>query len=391
MGVTIGISSSVRRSRRGRMFDPPLSVTLAAVSGREGRGGRGPFTEKSFYLGEFRDRTLLLSGPRDELAKREPLEAVLADLERNPTGVVVVSSDRAVVESLAKTPVLSAPGERLPGSVGRALGLGPRVGLVVGDEGGLPAACRRLASRLGIAKLVWMDPQGGLVRRRGGPQSFVGLEELAKLLQAGVPGESPRRVALLREVETALRDGLPAVNLCTAEGLADELFTYAGSGTLFSRQRYVEVRPLGVDDFEAAQDLIARGVAEGYLAPRGPEEVDRIFSYSFGAFIEGRHLAGIGALLPDAQAGSGEIASLYALTRFVGEGVGGHLVSGLCGRARDLGLAYVFACTTTERVVGFFERNGFRSVPPDAVPAAKWRDYDPARRASVRCLRRDLV
>ena len=52
----------------------------------------------------------------------------------------------------------------------------------------------------------------------------------------------------------------------------------------------------------------------------------------------------------------GEISSLYTLTRFLGEGVGGHLVSFALECAAELGFRYVFACTTSERVQTFFER-----------------------------------
>jgi amino-acid N-acetyltransferase len=201
-------------------------------------------------------------------------------------------------------------------------------------------------------------------------------------------GERPERIGLLREIERALDAGVAAVNLSTLEGLADELFTYAGSGTLFSRKRYVEVRPLGLDDYDPANDLIARGVAEGYLAPRTPEDVEAVLVNGFGAFVEGVHLAGIGALL--AQGSGGEIASLYTLTRFLGGGIGGHLIRFAVERANQAGMRFVFACTTSERVVAFFEANGFRAVGPDEIPDAKWDGYDPERRARLRCLRLDL-
>ena len=87
----------------------------------------------------------------------------------------------------------------------------------------------------------------------------------------------------------------------------------------------------------------------------------------------------------------GELASLYTLTRFLGEGVGAQIVSHVLVRARELGLTYVYACTTSERVVAFFERNGFRRVSCDELPASKWSGYDPARRALLACLRNDLV
>jgi GNAT superfamily N-acetyltransferase len=142
----------------------------------------------------------------------------------------------------------------------------------------------------------------------------------------------------LREIDAALRGGVDAVNLCTAAGLDEELFSYAGSGTLFTETRYVDVRPLGIDDFPAASDLFARGVAEGFLALRSEPEVDRVLANGYGAFVERSHLAGIGALVPHPESGTGEIASLYTLTRFLGEGIGGHIVSALCQVARERGL-----------------------------------------------------
>jgi N-acetylglutamate synthase-like GNAT family acetyltransferase len=143
--------------------------------------------------------------------------------------------------------------------------------------------------------------------------------------------------------------------------------------------------------FAAASDLFARGVAEGFLALRSEPEVDRVLAHGYGAFVERSHLAGIGALVPHPESGTGEIASLYTLTRFLGEGIGGYIVSALCQVARERGYPRVFACTTSKRVAGFFERNGFRHVGAGEIPAEKWRDYDPARRARVFCLLRDLA
>src|SRR5262249_50563241 len=174
--------------------------------------------------------------------------------------------------------------------------------------------------------------------------------------------------------------GVPAVNVCTLEGLSDELFTYAGSGTLFTEERYVVVRKLGLDDFDAASDLIARGTAEGYLAPRTEEQLDAVLASGFGAFVEGYHLAGVGPLLVGQPGDCAEVASLYTLTRFLGEGVGSHLVSYALERARERALAFVYACTTSDGVGRFFQLHGFRPAQPDEVPAAKWRGYDPERR-----------
>jgi amino-acid N-acetyltransferase len=361
---------------------------MASVGEASGRAGS--FSEKAFYLREFRGRTLALAIPAESLRDLAALEPVLEELEGNATRAVLISPAPSVLESLPGTKVLAAAGEDLEGAVWRGFADALRVGLVVEGERPFPGRCREIALRLGISKLVWIDPEGGLARADGSRHSFVDLEELRALAADGFPSASRARAALLSEIERALAAGLPAVNLCSAEGLADELFTYSGAGTLFTRERYVEVRRLGIDDYDAADDLIARGVDEGYLAPRSPAEVDRVLANGLGAFVEGSHLAGIGALLDHPEAGAGEIASLYTLTRFLGEGIGGHLVRFALELGRERGHVFVFACTTSERVVSFFEREGFRRAHPDEIPPAKWRGYDPARRTRATCLRRDL-
>jgi amino-acid N-acetyltransferase len=352
--------------------------------------GATPFSEKAFYLREFQGRTLALAIPARDRTDVAPLVPILLELEANRTRVVLISPAPSALEALPGTKLLAASGETLEGAVWRGFADAPRVGLVVEGERAFAPACAEIALRLGVPKLVWIDADGGLVHTDGSRLSFVDLEELRGLRGDGFARESAERAALLAEVERALVSGLPAVNLCTPEGLADELFTYAGVGTLFTRERYVEVRRLGIDDYDAADDLVARGVAEGYLAPRSPAEVDRVLASGFGAFVEGRYLAGIGALLDHPGAGAGEIASLYTLTRFLGEGVGAHLVAFALECAREHGHRYAFACTTSERVVRFFERQGFGRVDSDAVPPAKWRGYDPERRARAVCLRRVL-
>ena len=353
------------------------------------RSNAAPFSEKGFYLNEFRGRTIAIAGAAADLRAGEPLESVLKELEANRTRALIFCVEPGALEALSVPKRVAAGAERLEACVWRAFAEAPRVGLVVESEPALASVCRETVLRLGITKLVWLEGKGGLVRADGSRESFVDLKALRERLRAGRGGETPAREALLHEIERALEAGVPAVNLCSARGLGDELFTYAGSGTLFTRQRYVSVRRLGLDDFDAANDLVVRGMAEGYLAPRSPEEVEQVLASGFGAFVEDRHLAGIGALLFHESSGAGEIASLYTLTRFLGEGVGAHLVRFALEQARERGCPYVFACTTSERVVGFFEREDFCRVSPDEVPPEKWRDYDPNRKARATCLRRD--
>jgi amino-acid N-acetyltransferase len=362
---------------------------LAALQATEPPGTQ-PFSEKGFYLDEFRGRTLAIAASAPALEPIESVRSVLAQLAENHTRAVLLSNDPSVLESLCGTPALGADADRLETAVWRGFARAARVGLHVTSGPHFESSCHAIALRLGLSKLVWIDPDAGLRRPDGRRDSFIDLEALRGLLRDEPCDEPGLRLALLREIERALAAGLPAVNLCSAAGLGDELFTYAGSGTLFTRERYIRVRRLTLDDFDAANDLVARGVSEGYLAHRAPEEIERVLASGFGAFVEGRHLAGIGALLGHDSAGAGEIASLYTLTRFLGEGVGGHLVSFGVESARKAGCGYVFACTTSPRVAEFFEREGFRRVAANEIPPEKWQGYDPERRSRVVCLRQDL-
>ncbi len=348
-----------------------------------------PFTEKGFYLSELRDRTIAIAVPAGLLREGAVLEPVLKDLESNRTRVILISDGAEALASLAGSEPLSA-GEpaTLPGHVWRRLGHNLRIGVLMDDSQCFGAACCQIVLALGIRKLVWVDAQGGLIRANGERDSFIDAAELrdriAEVEPSGPPGE------ILVHAEAMLSAGVAAVNLCTLSGVADELFTYDGSGTLFTREGYVVVRRLGLDDFDAAADLIERGMAEGYLAPRTPEQIERVLESAFGALIGGNHLAGLGTLLTYGDDQAAEIASLYTLTRFVGEGVGSHLVRFAVERASEQGCRFVFACTTSPRVTAFFERNGFRKVDRGEVPETKWRAYDPTRRSQVVCLRRDL-
>lgn len=347
-------------------------------------GARRDFSEKEFYLAEFRGRSLGIALPAGALEPAPGFATALDELAANPTRVALLSPDRAFLEKHLGDAPVDAGDPWIEARLWRQVAQLGRAGVAVPPERPLAAVARSLALRLGFAKLVWVDPDGPFLGPDGRRLAFVDLDELRGGRLGG------QREALAAQIRAMLEAGLPSVNVCTLPGLADDLFTYAGTGTLFTRERYVVVRPLTLDEFDAAWDLLRRGVEEGYLAPRPPDEVDRILACALGVFVEGRHLAGIGALLPHAADRAAEIASLYALTRFHGEGIARHLVAQALERARDDGLDYVFACTTSDRVVRFFERQGFAQVEPAAVPRSKWAAYDPERRARVRCLRCDL-
>lgn len=380
------------------------------------------FEEKDFYLEEFRGRSVLIAVAPAVTAARPDLRglaATVADLVRNETRVLLwwpaggPAAERRLLTALARARALErGRGVRRPpplvreadGGTGAAAALraalwerlrrGRLCVLAVRDGTGFPSRVAALAATLRVPKLVLVDEHGGLA---SGTQrlSFVDEHVLETVLHQGEAEWSGlgHRRALLAAVRTAIAGGVEAVNVCRLDGLAEELFTYEGSGTLFTQGDYCRVAPLGIDDFAQAERLLDRGQREGLLKPRSPAEIAEVLAGGFGATICSRHLAGVAGLLtaPYVEERAGEIVGLYTITRFKGEGLGGRLVRELLDQAARQGLRYVFACAVDERAQQFFERQGFARVAPEAVPAAKWRGYDARRRARVSVFRYDFA
>ena len=101
--------------------------------------------------------------------------------------------------------------------------------------------------------------------------------------------------------------------------------------------------------------------------------------------LEGRRLAGIAGLRRDGYTRQklAEVVGLYTITRFQGEGVGVRLLEELALVAARDGARALFACTSSDRALAFFERNGFSAVDAERVPAAKWEARTHARPSAV--------
>jgi amino-acid N-acetyltransferase len=170
------------------------------------------------------------------------------------------------------------------------------------------------------------------------------------------------------------------------------LFTYEGCGTLFTLTDYCWVERLGIDDFYEVEKLMERGEREGYLKGRTPQEITRLLLHGYGARLGTApgELAGFCSLLPYAEDKAGEIAGLYTITRFQGEGIGGRLISTMVHEGEQRGFTYLFACTTQEGAQRLFERHGLLRVTPGDVPAVKWRGYNPERLQQIAVYRREL-
>jgi N-acetylglutamate synthase-like GNAT family acetyltransferase len=234
---------------------------------------------------------------------------------------------------------------------------------------------------------VVVDERGG-VRSSDEVRSFITADALARLARKR-PNHSGWTKGELRELRATVVAGVDSVNLTSADTLGEEMFSYKGAGTLITATEYCRVERLRLDDFAQALTLLDRGEREGFLLERTPRQRARLLLSAYGAWFEGHRLAGLAALETDAYKKErlGEVVGLYTITRFTGEGVGVRILEALAAEAAERGCTAMFACTSNVRAAGFFERNGFRPVDPDELPARKWK----GRRAPLpECFWRDM-
>jgi N-acetylglutamate synthase-like GNAT family acetyltransferase len=362
----------------------------------------GPvFTEKSFYLEEFYGKSLLFalvppSGER--LTELDSLNRTLGELRRNQTRCILIASTRALPRLMRRlgrraprhTPLRFNPatGSRSrpypPDSAISALWQALREGPIVAaeaetdDPGDLVIFAQQLSSRLRVFKLLLLDRAGGLVDGAGNRHSFVQVGRVRGILKNV---HSAHRRGLVRAAHRAIGAGVASVSLVSPSEVYEELFSFSGTGTIFTEGGYGHVQQISIEDFEEVEALIIRAQNEGFLLPRSEREIARLLPSCFGYRIGDERLAGVVSLLtePYSHDRAGEITALYTLTRFQGEGVAAELMNAVIKEARARRLRYVFACTTEQRAAHLFEHLRFNRVEAQAISRAKWRGYDKKR------------
>jgi N-acetylglutamate synthase-like GNAT family acetyltransferase len=131
-----------------------------------------------------------------------------------------------------------------------------------------------------------------------------------------------------------------------------------------------KLRPAGLSDVVAMEELMAPFVASGDLLPRSNYDLCRHIKEYVVATTPDGNLVGTGSLKVYST-GLAEIAGLAVRDDFQGRGVGKALVEALLVDARALGLNEVFGLT---RKPLFFLRLGFRVAEKEQFPLKVWAD-----------------
>lgn len=356
-----------------------------------------PAVERSFYETQFTGSALVVALTEPDDGVLEQVRLVARSLERAQAHLVlVVGGHRRPgwwTPALPEEPVvLSAPGEHVDvdwvADLWLAIGASPVV-VVETDPAAATTVAGQVAASLRALKLVLTDPEGGWGEP---PRSFADVQQPTQGFIQDLAARQHGRV--VPAIEVALAGGVTSVNLCRAGDLDAELFTFDGTGTLFTSGGYIRLDRLRAVDLPEVLQLVAQGTTDGLLRPRSREDVARLAVTGLGARILGSdQLAGIVSLEVDRYTAEamGEVACLYAVSRFSGAGAGGLLIDGLMKRAAADGLKAVFAVTVSETAAGFFTRKGFREVEQHELPDAKWDGYDDTRRSLARAFLRSTT
>jgi amino-acid N-acetyltransferase len=186
---------------------------------------------------------------------------------------------------------------------------------------------------------------------------------------ADVKNDQP---ALLLSAASACQSGIPRVHILDGSdpsALLSELFSNEGVGTMVYADSYRVIRPLREDDIVELLGMIGRSVRNSHLVPRDYAAIEQNLSDYSVMDIDG-NVVGSVALLRYPDSDSVEVACLYVKQSHEGLGYGIELVKHAELRARESGVATVFALTN--RAADFFQNQlGYEELPSEQIPTQR--------------------
>jgi amino-acid N-acetyltransferase len=219
-----------------------------------------------------------------------------------------------------------------------------------------------------------LDATGNLLRELS--------ERSAKALLAG-EGLPPDTAFYLRHCLHACEADVARAHIVpmTTDGnVLLEVFTHDGVGTMVSRDDLEFIREATSDDVGALMQLIGPLEADGTLAPRGRNHIERDIP-NFSVIEHDGRIFGCAALFVYPNEQMAEMACLTVAAEAQGLGDGERLLKHIEQRARDSGVTKLFVLTT--RTAHWFLKRGFVAAGIDNLPAAKRENYNRSRNSLV--------
>lgn len=244
---------------------------------------------------------------------------------------------------------------------------------------------RNVASELQAAKLVYLSGEAPLRDAAQSPIRELTLNDAQSLLERRRPGGAVGcgMPSLLAAAVHACGKGVRRVHLLDSGidgALLLELFTRDGVGTMVSADAYDATRRATLADIGGILELISPLQAEGWLAARSRENLEREIDHYVVVERDGA-VIGCAALFFYPESDMAELACLAVDEGYRNAGRGDVLLDAIEREARSSGASRLFVLTT--RASHWFKERGFEDAEVSELPSARRHAYDEARRSKV--------
>lgn len=253
---------------------------------------------------------------------------------------------------------------------------------------GVEEVATAVAIALKADKIVLSGRGQGIYDEKGNLRTEILTGEAGKIIEQQLAACNPARplpedVARLRAAWLACEGGVKRAHLVSYEqdgSLLREIFTRDGTGTMVVRDSYEQTRKAGIDDVGGILSIIAPLEESGILVRRSRELIEREISFFSVIDLDGTTI-GCAALYPYPAEKKGELACLAVHEQYREQERGARLLRAIEKQAGELGLEYIFVCTT--RSLHWFKERGFCEVPLSFLPPEKQKLYNLKRNSVV--------
>ena len=239
-----------------------------------------------------------------------------------------------------------------------------------------------LADALKATKLIFITTADGLMHQGQLIRQMLA-GDLDQLLASKKTDFSPEMVSKATHAAAACRAGVPRVHLINGrvdEGLLAEVFSNEGIGTLIYANEYQQIRRALKKDVRSLMLLTKKSVLTEELVKRTRASLEKNLGDYFLFEIDKNPVACV-ALHIHPEQNKGELAFLFVSPSHENQGIGRKLVQFIEAKARELGLAEMFALST-QAFTYFQTKAGFVEGTTDDLPPGRREKYDQSGRNS---------
>ena len=239
-----------------------------------------------------------------------------------------------------------------------------------------------VADALKAAKLIFITTADGLMHQGQLIRQMLA-GDLDQLLASKKTDFSPEMVSKATHAAAACRAGVPRVHLINGrvdEGLLAEVFSNEGIGTLIYANEYQQIRRALKKDVGSLMLLTKKSVLTEELVKRTRASLEKNLGDYYLFEIDKNPVACV-ALHIHPEQNKGELAFLFVSPSHENQGIGRKLVQFIEAKARELGLAEMFALST-QAFTYFQTKAGFVEGTPDDLPPGRREKYDQSGRNS---------